>query len=68
MKVIKIVAKSAAPTIAPDNTWRVWCMFLRGSEYVYGVIHCNTLDEAIKIEVNQHIDTTQHKVVFQNKR
>lgn len=63
MKVIRLVEK--APVIDADGKWNVFCQVLRGSSYVYGVIICDTMEEAFAIKEGQILDA--EKTIFEHR-
>lgn len=62
MRVTKIVD---TPTIDADGKWNVFCQVLRGVTYQYGVVVCETRDEAFSIKEGQILDT--EKVRFEQR-
>ena len=58
MKVIRIIEKT--PVIDFDGKWNLYCQVLRGSAYQYGVVVCETRDEAFDIKEGQIIDTEKY--------
>lgn len=63
MKVIRLVDK--APVIDAEGKWNVFCQVLRGRSYVYGVIICDTMDEAFSIKEGQILDA--EKTIFEHR-
>lgn len=54
MRVTKLIGN--APAIDAEGKWSLFCQVLRGNSYVYGVIVCDTLEEAFAIKVGQIIE------------
>ena len=54
MRVTRLVG--GAPVIDADGKRNVFCQVLRGSSYVYGVIVCDTMCEALSIKEGQILD------------
>ena len=61
MRVTKIIEKT--PVIDADGKWNVFCQVYMGNTYVYGVIICDTMDEAFAIKENQILDVEKVKFV-----
>lgn len=53
MRVTKLIE---APIIDADGKWNVFCQVLRGRSYVYGVVICDTMKEALSIKEGQILD------------
>ena len=64
MKVTKIVD---APVIDSNGKWNVYCQVLRGSAYQYGVIVCNTKEEAFGVKEGQTLDTERFSFEHRTK-
>lgn len=60
MRVTKIIQ---SPVIDADGKWNVFCQVYMGNSYVYGVIICDTMDEAFAIKENQLLDVEKVKFV-----
>lgn len=58
MRIIKIIEKT--PVIDSDGKWNLYCQVLRGSAYQYGVVVCETRDEAFAIKEGQILDTEKY--------
>ena len=58
MRVTKIID---APTIDHNGRWNIYCQVLRGMTYQYGVIMCDTKEEAFAIKEGQILDTEKFK-------
>ena len=65
MRVTKLT--SSAPVIDADGRWVVFCQVLRGTTYVYGVIICDTMEEALSIKEGQIIDGEKPKFDYRIK-
>ena len=58
MRVTKIID---IPTIDSNGKWNIYCQVLRGMTYQYGVVVCETRDEAFAIKEGQILDTEKFK-------
>lgn len=58
MRVTKIID---APTTDSNGKWNLYCQVLRGMTYQYGVVVCETRDEAFAIKEGQILDTEKFK-------
>ena len=58
MRVIKIIQ---SPVIDADGKWNVFCQVFIGNSYVYGVIICDTMEEAFAIKEVQILDVEKVK-------
>lgn len=58
MRVIKIIQ---SPVLDADGEWNVFCQVVIGSSYVYGVIICETMQEAFAIKEGQILDVEKVK-------
>ena len=59
MRITKLIDK--APVIDADGKWNVFCQVQRGSSYVYGVIICDTMEEAFAFKEGQILDVEKIK-------
>ena len=55
------------PTIDSAGKWNVYCQVLRGVTYQYGVIVCDTKEEAFSIKEGQIIDTEKFSFEHRTK-
>ena len=60
MRVIKIIQ---SPVIDSDGKWNVFCQVYMGNSYVYGVIICDTMEEAFEVKVGQILDVEKVKFI-----
>lgn len=58
MRVTKIIQ---SPVIDSDGKWNVFCQVYMGNSYIYGVIICDTMEEAFAIKENQILDIEKAK-------
>lgn len=58
MRVTKIIQ---SPVIDSDGKWNVFCQVYMGNSYVYGVIICDTMEEAFAIKENELLDVEKVK-------
>lgn len=58
MKVIRIIEKT--PVIDSDGKLNLYCQVLRGSAYQYGVVVCETVEDAFAIKEGQILDTEKY--------
>lgn len=58
MRVTKIIEKT--PVIDSNGKWNIYCQVLRGVTYQYGVIICETKEEAFAIKEGQILDTEKY--------
>lgn len=58
MRVTKIIQ---SPVIDSDGEWNVFCQVYMGNSYIYGVIICDTMEEAFAIKENQILDVEKVK-------
>ena len=58
MRVTKIIQ---SPVIDADGKWNVFCQVYMGNSYVYGVIICETMEEAFAIKENELLDVEKVK-------
>lgn len=58
MRVTKIIQ---SPVIDSDGKWNVFCQVYMGNSYVYGVIICETMEEAFAIKESQILDIEKIK-------
>ena len=64
MRVTKIVD---IPTIDSNGKWNLYCQVLRGSSYQYGVVVCETKEEAFNIKEGQILDTEKYSFEYRIK-
>lgn len=58
MRITKIIEKT--PVIDSNGKWNLYCQVLRGVTYQYGVVVCDTRDEAFNIKEGQILDTEKY--------
>ena len=64
MKVIRIVERT--PYIDSNGKWNVFCQVLTGCTYTYGVVMCDTMEEAFALKEGQNIDAEKFDYRIKN--
>ena len=59
MRITKLIDK--APILDADGKWNVFCQVYMGNSYIYGVIICDTMEEAFAIQEGQILDIEKVK-------
>ena len=54
MRITKLNDKT--PYIDSNGKWNVFCQVLKGCTYTYGVVMCDTMEEAFALKEGQIID------------
>lgn len=64
MRVTKLVGN--APVIDSDGKWNVFCQVLKGCTYTYGVVMCDTMEEAFALKEGQNISANKFDYRIKN--
>lgn len=59
MRLIKKIDR--VPVIDADGKWNVFCQVYMGNSYIYGVIICDTMEEAFAFKEGQILDVEKIK-------
>lgn len=59
MRLIKKIDRT--PIIDADGKWNVFCQVYMGNSYIYGVIICDTMEEAFAFKEGQILDVEKIK-------
>lgn len=59
MRLIKKIDR--VPILDADGKWNVFCQVYMGNSYIYGVIICDTMEEAFAFKEGQILDVEKIK-------